>query len=205
MLHAESIEPSAAGDAGRPRAGHARPNLGHPAGRVRGPDRQRLADPSVHRPRGAVQVRPARGYRPEPGELRFDMFEAEYTHEGERCTFQTLVARFGLRDRPSPPSARSSTTSIARTSSSAGPRPRASPGCCAASPTRRRGRRAARAGRAPVRRSLRRLRPVRVPLRAWVAYFLRLGTFGFGGPIALVGGDAAGPGRAAGLDHRRRV
>jgi chromate transporter len=26
---------------------------------------------------------------------------------------------------------------------------------------------------------------VRVPLRAWVAYFLRLGTFGFGGPIAL--------------------
>lgn len=42
---------------------------------------------------------PARGYRPRPGELRFDMFEAEYTHEGERCTFQTLAARFGLRDR----------------------------------------------------------------------------------------------------------
>jgi hypothetical protein len=39
-----------------------------------------------------------KGYRPEPGELRFDMFEAEYTHEGERCTFQTLIARFGLRD-----------------------------------------------------------------------------------------------------------
>jgi hypothetical protein len=41
---------------------------------------------------------PARGYRPEPGELRFDMYDAEYTHEGERCTFQTLLARFGLRD-----------------------------------------------------------------------------------------------------------
>ena len=30
------------------------------------------------------------------GELRFDMFDGEYTHEGDRCTFQTLVARFGL-------------------------------------------------------------------------------------------------------------
>lgn len=40
----------------------------------------------------------ARGYRPERGELRFDMFEAEYTHEGDRCTFETLCARFGLTD-----------------------------------------------------------------------------------------------------------
>jgi hypothetical protein len=38
----------------------------------------------------------ARGYRPEPGELRFDMYQAEYTHEGERCSFQVLVDRFGL-------------------------------------------------------------------------------------------------------------
>ena len=43
---------------------------------------------------------PARGYRPRAGELRFDMFEAEYTHVGENCTFQTLTHRFGLRDRP---------------------------------------------------------------------------------------------------------
>lgn len=41
---------------------------------------------------------PASGYVPARGELRFDMFEAEYTHEGERCTFQTLVARFGRTD-----------------------------------------------------------------------------------------------------------
>jgi hypothetical protein len=39
------------------------------------------------------------GYRPRPGEVRFDMFEAEYTHEGEACTFETLVTRFGLPDR----------------------------------------------------------------------------------------------------------
>ena len=36
--------------------------------------------------------------RTDPDELRFDMFEAEYTHEGDRCTFETLVARFGLTD-----------------------------------------------------------------------------------------------------------
>lgn len=42
---------------------------------------------------------PARGYVAKPGELRFDMFNAEYTHEGERCTFQTLVRRFALSDR----------------------------------------------------------------------------------------------------------
>ena len=42
---------------------------------------------------------PSRGYAPRPGELRFDMLKGEYTHEGERCTFQTLLVRFGLRDR----------------------------------------------------------------------------------------------------------
>lgn len=36
---------------------------------------------------------PARGYRPEKGEIRFDMFDAEFTHEGDRCTFEILVAR----------------------------------------------------------------------------------------------------------------
>ena len=41
---------------------------------------------------------PAKGYRPVAGELRFDMFQGEYTHEGDRCTFETLLAQFGLRD-----------------------------------------------------------------------------------------------------------
>ena len=36
---------------------------------------------------------PARGYRPEKGEIRFDMFEAEFTHEGDRCTFEVLASR----------------------------------------------------------------------------------------------------------------
>jgi len=38
------------------------------------------------------------GYSPRRSELRFDMFEAEYTHEGDRCTFETLLRRFRLRD-----------------------------------------------------------------------------------------------------------
>jgi hypothetical protein len=33
-----------------------------------------------------------------PGELRFDMFGGEYTHEGDRCTFETLLHRFALSD-----------------------------------------------------------------------------------------------------------
>ncbi|HEX5576744.1 MAG TPA: chromate resistance protein ChrB domain-containing protein [Gemmatimonadaceae bacterium] len=33
-----------------------------------------------------------------PGEVRFDMMPAEYTHEGDRCTFEVLLDRFKLRD-----------------------------------------------------------------------------------------------------------
>jgi hypothetical protein len=32
------------------------------------------------------------------GELRFDMFQGEYTHEGDRCTFEVLLDRFQLHD-----------------------------------------------------------------------------------------------------------
>ena len=43
-------------------------------------------------------VSPA-GYIPEEGELRFDMFEGEYTHEGDKCSFEVIIERCGLRDR----------------------------------------------------------------------------------------------------------
>jgi hypothetical protein len=39
-----------------------------------------------------------KGYRPEVGELRFDMFEGEFTHDGELCTFETLCRHFKLKD-----------------------------------------------------------------------------------------------------------
>jgi hypothetical protein len=49
-------------------------------------------------PNARFKFVPAKGYRPEEGELRFDMFEAEFTHEGDQCTFEVLVRRFGLAD-----------------------------------------------------------------------------------------------------------
>jgi hypothetical protein len=41
---------------------------------------------------------PAKGYQPAPGELRFDMYEAEFTHQGDRCTFEVLLEQAGLDD-----------------------------------------------------------------------------------------------------------
>lgn len=49
-------------------------------------------------PRATFKFVAAEGYRPLEGERRFDMFEGEYTHEGDRCSFETLVHRFGLHD-----------------------------------------------------------------------------------------------------------
>lgn len=40
----------------------------------------------------------AKGYKPAPGELRFDMFDAEFTHQGDRCTFEVLLEQAGLND-----------------------------------------------------------------------------------------------------------
>jgi len=42
-------------------------------------------------PEAKLKFVPAKGYQPHAGELRFDMFEAEYTHEGDRCTFEVLA------------------------------------------------------------------------------------------------------------------
>lgn len=39
-----------------------------------------------------------KGYTPGPSEVCFDMFEAEFTHEGNACTFEVLVKRFGLEE-----------------------------------------------------------------------------------------------------------
>jgi hypothetical protein len=38
-------------------------------------------------------------YDAQPGELRFDMFKAEFTHEGDKCSFEVLLDRVGL-DEP---------------------------------------------------------------------------------------------------------
>ena len=40
----------------------------------------------------------AQGYKPADGELRFDMYRGEYGHEGDSCTFETLLRRFQITD-----------------------------------------------------------------------------------------------------------
>jgi hypothetical protein len=41
-----------------------------------------------------------RGHQgPKSGEIRFDMFEGEFTHEGNQCTLEVMVRRLGLKDR----------------------------------------------------------------------------------------------------------
>jgi len=47
----------------------------------------------------AFKFVPPKGYIPEKNELRFDMFDAEFTHEGDSCSFEVLFARAGL-DNP---------------------------------------------------------------------------------------------------------
>jgi len=49
-------------------------------------------------PEGRFKFVPPKGYVPENGELRFDMYDAEFTHIGDRCTFEVLLARMGLTD-----------------------------------------------------------------------------------------------------------
>jgi hypothetical protein len=38
------------------------------------------------------------GYKAKAGEVTFDMFEADFTHVGDACTFEVLVDRFELRE-----------------------------------------------------------------------------------------------------------
>ena len=54
---------------------------------------RRFIDPEAH-----FKFVPAKGYQPGPAELRFDMYEAEFTHEGDRCTFEVFLERFTLKD-----------------------------------------------------------------------------------------------------------
>jgi hypothetical protein len=49
-------------------------------------------------PKARFKFVPPKGYRPSKSELRFDMFEAEFSHEGEACTFEVLCNRMQLRE-----------------------------------------------------------------------------------------------------------
>lgn len=41
----------------------------------------------------------ARTWKRRAGEIAFDMTGGDYTHVGDRCTFETLTAAFAVRDR----------------------------------------------------------------------------------------------------------
>ncbi len=47
-------------------------------------------------PEARFRFVPGKAAEPGPGEVRFDMAEAEFTHEGDRCTFEVLLARASL-------------------------------------------------------------------------------------------------------------
>lgn len=49
-------------------------------------------------PDAAIRFVSGKGYEPKEGELRFDMFEGEITHEGDRCSFEVLLTRAGITD-----------------------------------------------------------------------------------------------------------
>src|SRR3546814_10037846 len=51
-------------------------------------------------PEASFKFVEGKGYVPEPDELRFDMADAEFTHEGDRCSFETLVFLTGLETDP---------------------------------------------------------------------------------------------------------
>ncbi len=49
-------------------------------------------------PEARFQFVSHRTYQPKPTDLRFDMFEAEFTHTGDGCTFEVLIERTGLTE-----------------------------------------------------------------------------------------------------------
>jgi hypothetical protein len=46
-------------------------------------------------PAGTLKFVPGNDYEPLPGELRYDMRDGEFTHEGEDCSFETILKRTG--------------------------------------------------------------------------------------------------------------
>jgi hypothetical protein len=51
-------------------------------------------------PQGAFKFVDGRSYDAVEGELRFDMADAEFTHEEDRCSFETILLRAGLTGDP---------------------------------------------------------------------------------------------------------
>jgi hypothetical protein len=50
-------------------------------------------------PEADIRFVSARNYRPRAGEIRFDMMSGEFTHVGNRCTFEAMASRLVPHDR----------------------------------------------------------------------------------------------------------
>jgi hypothetical protein len=55
---------------------------------------RRFVDPTA-----AFRFAPTPQDSHKPGEIRFDMFDGEYTHEGDLCTFEVMIQRLRIEDR----------------------------------------------------------------------------------------------------------
>jgi hypothetical protein len=53
----------------------------------------RFVDPDAR-----LKFVPGRQYKPQPGEVRYDMQDGEFTHEGDKCSFEVLLQRAEIRD-----------------------------------------------------------------------------------------------------------
>jgi len=47
---------------------------------------------------GTLKFVPTKQYKPLPGEYRYDMRDGEFTHKGDKCSFEVLVIRAGIKD-----------------------------------------------------------------------------------------------------------
>jgi len=50
-------------------------------------------------PKAKFRFVPGKTHIPQDGEVRFDMFEGEFTHDGDKCSFEVLVDRLHLEDQ----------------------------------------------------------------------------------------------------------
>ena len=48
--------------------------------------------------KAALKFVPDPQYQPQTNEIRFDMFDGEYTHQGDLCTFEVMIQRLQIRD-----------------------------------------------------------------------------------------------------------
>jgi hypothetical protein len=49
-------------------------------------------------PKGSLKFVSGKVHAPQPGEYRYDMQDGEFTHEGDNCSFETLLDRARIAD-----------------------------------------------------------------------------------------------------------